>query len=88
MSRHAACNGMDGVLHLDAPRFKHRREIPQLMLRLRDRQSVAGHEHDPLCGVEQHRHFLGRRALDPSLVQGVGIRRLRIRRADGSDEEC
>ena len=87
MSRHAACNGMDSVLYLDTPRLKQRSEIPELMLRLRDRQPVAGHEYDPLRGVEQDRDFLGGRALDTPLVYGVGIRRLRIGRADGSHED-
>ena len=53
MTGHAARDGMDGVVDIDAARGEQIGELAQRGLRLRDREAVARHE-DDLVGVAEH----------------------------------
>ena len=74
---HAARHRVDGEDHLDAARLERRLQLGDGVLALRDREAVAGHDHDLLRVAEQHADVLGaRRAHRP-----VGCRRRAGRRA-------
>ena len=66
MARHAAGDGMDRVRDLDALRLEQVGELADVVLRLRDREPVAGHEDDLVRVREHHGDVLGARAADGS----------------------
>ena len=86
MPGHAAGDGMDRVLDVDAPLLELGRELAHGVLRLRDGEPVAGDDHDALAVGEHHGHVLGSGRPDGS-ARGLDLLRRDLQRAEGAEED-
>ena len=88
MARHAPCDRMDRVPDVDALLLEQLGELAHVVLRLRDRQPVAGDEHDPPRVGEHDRDVVrGRRADGRAVGAGRRCGRGRVDLAERAEED-
>ena len=84
---HAAGDGVDGVPHLDALGLEQVRELAHVVLRLRDRETVAGHDDHALRVAEEDRRILGAHLAERAAVVRLRARGGRGRRSERAEED-